>query len=85
MGDPYQPQNLSGGVLHRELSEYAHRSRQDGPYASHLDVDVPIVGAGFSGVYLLYEMRKAGFKTVIYEAGTSFGGTWRWNVYPGLS
>ena len=28
-------------------------------------------------------MRKAGFKTVLYEAGTSFGGTWRWNIYPG--
>ena len=28
-------------------------------------------------------MRKAGLKAAIYEAGTSFGGTWRWNVYPG--
>lgn len=28
-------------------------------------------------------MRKAGLNAAIYEAGTSFGGTWRWNVYPG--
>jgi hypothetical protein len=37
------------------------------------------------GTYLLYEMRKAGYKTVLYDAGTSFGGTWRWNVYRELS
>jgi len=38
---------------------------------------------GFGGAFSLYEMRKAGLKAAIYEAGTSFGGTWRWNVYPG--
>lgn len=51
-------------------------------YADNLDVDVLIVGAGFGGTFLLHEMRKAGHKTVLYEAGTSFGGTWRWNIYP---
>lgn len=61
-------------VLHRELSEYGRRRGTDGPYADNLEIDVLIVGAGFGGVYLLHEMRKAGYKTVIYEAGTSFGG-----------
>lgn len=70
-------------VLHRELAEYGRRRSMEGPYADNLDIDVLIVGAGFGGVFLLHEMRKAGFKTVVYEAGTSFGGTWRWNVYPG--
>lgn len=28
-------------------------------------------------------LRDLGYKVVIYEAGKSFGGTWRWNRYPG--
>ena len=83
MGDPSDTQDNSDHHLKRHLFEYARRPRTDGPYADNLDIDVLIVGAGFGGAYLLYEMRKAGFKTVLYEAGTSFGGTWRWNVYPG--
>lgn len=83
MGDPTENQERPERILKRHLYEYADRRRTDGPYADDLDVDVLIVGAGFGGTYLLYEMRKAGFKTVVYEAGTSFGGTWRWNVYPG--
>ncbi|SMQ51617.1 unnamed protein product [Zymoseptoria tritici ST99CH_3D7] len=45
--------------------------------------DVLIIGAGFGGAYSLHECRKQGFKTVLYDAGQGFGGTWRWNVYPG--
>lgn len=66
-----------------ELKEYANRRRTDGPYADNLDLDALIVGAGFGGVYVLYELRRRGFKTVIYEAGNDLGGTWRWNCYPG--
>lgn len=28
-------------------------------------------------------MRKQGYQVVLYEAGVNFGGTWRWNTYPG--
>ena len=63
-------------VIKTELSQYARRRRTDGPYADNLDLDVLVVGAGFSGTYLLYEMRKAGYKTVLYDAGLGFGGTW---------
>ena len=63
-------------ILKRDLHEYGRRRRTDGPYADNLDVDVLIVGAGFGGTFLLHEMRKEGFNTVLYEAGTSFGGTW---------
>lgn len=66
-----------------ELKEYARRRDTTGPYADDLDVDALIVGAGFGGVYMLYQLRKLGLKTVIYEAGTDLGGTWRWNRYPG--
>ncbi|KAH8731616.1 cyclohexanone monooxygenase [Phaeosphaeriaceae sp. PMI808] len=78
-----QSQDKPGRTLRRDLSEYAQRRRQDGPYTDNLDIDILIVGGGFGGIYMLYEMRKAGFNTVIYEAGTSFGGTWRFNAYPG--
>ncbi|EKG10598.1 Flavin-containing monooxygenase-like protein [Macrophomina phaseolina MS6] len=71
------------GPIKKELSEYAYRPSNEGPYADNLETDVLIVGAGFAGVYLLYELRKLGYKTVIYEAGDGFGGTWRWNRYPG--
>ncbi|KIW37066.1 uncharacterized protein PV06_10695 [Exophiala oligosperma] len=83
MGDPSGAQELPERILHRDLAEYAQRPRTDGPYADNLDVDVLIVGAGFAGTYLLYLMRQTGFKTVLYEAGNSFGGTWKWNCYPG--
>lgn len=76
------PDNNKEKVIKRDLWQYGRRLREDGPYADNLDIDVLIVGAGFGGAYCLYEMRKAGYSTVVYDAGTSFGGTWRWNVYP---
>ena len=47
------------------------------------DFDVVIVGAGFSGLYMLHKMRELGFSARIYEAGSGVGGTWFWNRYPG--
>ena len=49
----------------------------------NVDVDVVVVGAGFSGLYLLYRLRKAGFSTRVFERGGDVGGTWYWNRYPG--
>jgi hypothetical protein len=34
-------------TLKTELTEFAHRRNNEGPYADDLDVDVLIVGAGF--------------------------------------
>lgn len=65
-------------VLKRDLHQYGRRARTDGPYADNLDVDVIVVGGGFGGIHALYECRKLGFKTVMFEAGTGYGGTWRW-------
>src|ERR1700722_2147016 len=47
------------------------------------DYDVIIVGAGFSGLYALYKLRKKGYSARVYEAGTGVGGVWYWNRYPG--
>ena len=46
-------------------------------------LDVAIVGAGFSGLYLLDRLRDLGFTVRIFEGGSDLGGIWHWNCYPG--
>ena len=46
-------------------------------------VDAVIVGAGFSGLYLLHRLRGHSFSTRGFERGGDVGGTWYWNRYPG--
>jgi cyclohexanone monooxygenase len=46
-------------------------------------LDAIIVGAGFSGLYMLHRLRTAGLKARVFEAGDGVGGTWFWNRYPG--
>ena len=48
-----------------------------------LDFDAIIVGAGMSGMYQLFRLRELGLRVRVFEAGTSVGGTWYWNRYPG--
>src|SRR4051812_22135798 len=48
-----------------------------------INLDAVIIGAGFSGMYMLYRLREAGFSTRVYEAGSEVGGVWYWNRYPG--
>jgi len=45
--------------------------------------DVVIVGAGFSGMYMLYRLRQQGLKTRVFDRATGVGGTRYWNRYPG--
>ena len=47
------------------------------------DFDVVVVGAGFAGLYQLHRLRDLGFSVVLLEAGSSLGGIWHWNCYPG--
>ena len=53
----------------------------EGPGAT--DFDVVVVGAGFSGLYLLHRLRESGLRTRVFEAADDVGGTWYWNRYPG--
>ncbi len=69
-------------IIKTDLHQYGKRRRTDGPYADNLDLDVLVIGAGFGGAYSLHQLRKQGFNTVLYDAGTSFGGTWRWVSCP---
>ena len=48
------------------------------------DFDAIIIGAGFSGMYMLHSLRdKLDMNVTVYEAGDGVGGTWYWNRYPG--
>lgn len=47
------------------------------------EIDCVVVGAGFGGLYMLHELRKAGFSAQGFERGADVGGTWFWNRYPG--
>ncbi|MBK6659258.1 MAG: NAD(P)/FAD-dependent oxidoreductase [Proteobacteria bacterium] len=47
------------------------------------DCDVVVVGAGFAGIYALYQARQRGYTVKGIERGSDVGGTWYWNAYPG--
>ncbi len=50
------------------------------------DVEVAIVGSGFSGIATGHLLREAGITSfVILEKGHDVGGTWRENKYPGAA
>ncbi len=47
---------------------------------------VAIIGAGMSGILAALKFREAGYTAVtVYEKADRLGGTWRDNVYPGLT
>jgi cyclohexanone monooxygenase len=53
-----------------------------GPEA--IEHDAIIVGAGFTGLYAIHELReKLGLSVQAFERGDGVGGTWYWNRYPG--
>ncbi|WP_066902960.1 flavin-containing monooxygenase [Mycolicibacterium houstonense] len=47
------------------------------------DLDVVVVGAGFSGLYALHRLREAGLRVRVLEKADAVGGTWLVNRYPG--
>jgi len=73
----------------------------EGRFAHHLDdpyvapgftrapiseeLDVVVIGAGFSGLCCGARLRDAGFERLrMIEIGGDVGGTWYWNRYPGV-
>jgi cation diffusion facilitator CzcD-associated flavoprotein CzcO len=49
-----------------------------------VDVEAVVIGAGFSGLYMLHRLRNVmGLTVRLFEAGDGVGGTWYWNRYPG--
>jgi len=56
------------------------------PHMSPSHYDIAIVGAGFSGLGMAMELRRAGVDDfVVLERADDLGGTWRENTYPGCA
>ena len=55
----------------------------NGSAAMPAEVDVAVVGAGLSGLYMLYRLRELGFSAIAFDEAGDVGGTWFWNRYPG--
>jgi cation diffusion facilitator CzcD-associated flavoprotein CzcO len=53
------------------------------PKDNAADFDAIVIGAGISGMFMLYRLRELGMTARVFEAGTNVGGTWYWNRYPG--
>lgn len=50
------------------------------------EIDVAVIGAGFSGLLTGARLRQAGVENLrIIEKGGDVGGTWYWNRYPGVA
>ena len=48
------------------------------------EVDIAIVGSGFSGIGMAVRLRQEGIEDfVVLERGDQVGGTWWVNTYPG--
>jgi cation diffusion facilitator CzcD-associated flavoprotein CzcO len=45
--------------------------------------EVLVVGAGFSGIYLMHKLKEANIDALCVEAAPDLGGTWFLNRYPG--
>lgn len=57
-----------------------HRSSPEGPAR---EFDVIVIGAGFSGLYMLHRLRRLGMRARVLEMAENVGGTWLVNRYPG--
>jgi cation diffusion facilitator CzcD-associated flavoprotein CzcO len=62
------------------MSSATTRADQNGGTA---DIDAVVIGAGFSGLYMLHRLREQGLSVRVYEKADGVGGTWYWNRYPG--
>lgn len=52
----------------------------------HDEVDVLLIGGGFSGLMTGARLRMGGVESIrIVERGSDVGGTWYWNRYPGAA
>ncbi len=82
---------LSEGVDQYVALEHPFQGDAD-PFARDLvtrqavtrDVDVVIIGGGFSGLLSASSLIDEGITDIcVIEKGADFGGTWYWNRYPG--
>ncbi len=64
--------------------EQRNGSIENSERAEQAVLDAVVIGAGFSGLYMVHRLRNIMNKNVrAFEAGEGPGGTWYWNRYPG--
>jgi cyclohexanone monooxygenase len=82
----------SDGVAQYRKTEGKFAHFMDDPYVEtplsrpplNDEVDVVVVGGGWSGLLTTARLRRAGVNNFrIIESGADFGGVWYWNRYPG--
>ncbi|NEU98798.1 flavin-containing monooxygenase [Bradyrhizobium uaiense] len=63
----------------------ATATRANGSNGAHATskFDAVVIGAGVAGLYQLFRLRERGLNVRAIDAGSSVGGTWYWNRYPG--
>lgn len=72
---------VTGAFAHYVEDPYVPRTERD---PLRTEVDVALVGGGFSGLVTGARLKEAGITDVrIIEKGGDVGGTWYWNRYPG--
>ena len=50
------------------------------------DVDIAIIGSGFSGLGMAIRLKQEGIEDfTVLERGGDVGGTWHFNTYPGCA
>ena len=75
---------MKGDLAHFERDPWAEPGFTRAPLRDQ--VEVAIIGGGFSGLLAGARLRQRGVESVrIIEKGGDFGGTWYWNRYPGLA
>ncbi len=52
-------------------------------FRENTDVDAIVIGAGLTGIYALYRLRRMGLRVQAFESAGDVGGVWHWNRYPG--
>src|SRR5690348_14015958 len=53
---------------------------------TNFDVDIAIIGSGFSGLGMAIRLKQEGIEDfVVLERGDDVGGTWQANTYPGCA
>src|SRR6266478_9491388 len=79
-----QYQRLAG-----KFAQFAHDPHVEPGFTRepvHEEIDVLIVGGGFSGLITAARMRHEKVESIrIIEKAGDFGGTWYWNRYPGAA
>jgi cation diffusion facilitator CzcD-associated flavoprotein CzcO len=76
----------TSSIQRHDLPASAPDDRAEPPASPIDDVEVIIVGAGFSGLGVAARLERAGIRSYrILEAADDLGGAWRDNTYPGCA